>query len=788
MRADDKLVECRRLKEESTMSLARVGADLLALGQKRAMLDAAVTAATGAIAHDVQSLQHVQELFASQSARFKEGLERERALLKQREADANASLGMLEATGCSLLQRGAEGLPNGAAGSATFVLEACPEVLAPKGHLRLRLASGSAQGSGGAALDGPRAALLLQLLGDEAARAGQKATGLLPNLPLDADRQAVKKCFHAEHGCSVLHDSAAVLWSGEQELVDKTRHQIFTDQEAFDHFTEEVKRDMATLRTDIAEQDKLRKRAVEDNSRLSKQQAELVNEQARLEELSWNEETECDEKTINEILYDQVCSFRKLRDEMVRNDYPDVDIAEITDCYVGDWVEQACSSSCDPNLPPEDRGEAESSGNATGNGSHGNMSGNATGNSSHGNSTGNSSGNATDSGNHSTKYMPVGGNRTMRRSIIVRNSERGSPCPPLSVTYECNRKYCPVGCEVSEWDPWGECSAVCGGGIRVRSRNITRRPRYGGLPCKPLQETQGCNTGACDRDCALADWSGFSPCSMPCDTGVRERRRAVEIPAIGSGACPGESDPERLEREPCGAGACADLQTCWGSRDVALVVDSSGSLTEEGYGAIRGLAAEIAQAFQAQARQYSANLQLGAVLFGNGEVAEDGIMSDAVHVSDLSSDIAAVGEQISAQKWQAGVTNMAQGLIKAERVLGLGTVGNGTQAENRTPASVVLITDGRPAFRNQVDRVAKQLRKFARVVVVQVQRFPLEENVDIIKGFASEPADTHYLLIRGRDQLDTDRRGYARRVVARACQSFDRPEDSAVAGQSFEDD
>jgi Mg-chelatase subunit ChlD len=233
------------------------------------------------------------------------------------------------------------------------------------------------------------------------------------------------------------------------------------------------------------------------------------------------------------------------------------------------------------------------------------------------------------------------------------------------------------------------------------------------------------------------------------------------------------SDPERTEREQCNTETCTDYhQTCSESNKVVLAIDSSGSLTEEGFTAVRSLATALAEAFKKEVDEHSADVKLGAIAFGNGEVDEDGTMPDAEHVSDLSTDLAAVGKTLEGLKWHSGVTNMAQGLLKAEQALGLDTKADG----NGTHSTVILITDGRPAFRVQVDKVGKQLRSRARIVVVQVQQFPIEENVNLLKGFASEPPDSNYLLIRGKDQLGSDMPGYAKAVVARACQGFHHPQ------------
>lgn len=56
----------------------------------------------------------------------------------------------------------------------------------------------------------------------------------------------------------------------------------------------------------------------------------------------------------------------------------------------------------------------------------------------------------------------------------------------------------PVGCLLSEWSPWGECSASCGGGLAVRNKTVLQEPEPSGDPCVgPLEQHIVCNTNSC---------------------------------------------------------------------------------------------------------------------------------------------------------------------------------------------------------------------------------------------------------------------------------------------------
>ena len=40
-----------------------------------------------------------------------------------------------------------------------------------------------------------------------------------------------------------------------------------------------------------------------------------------------------------------------------------------------------------------------------------------------------------------------------------------------------------VDCNVGTWGPWEERSVTCGGGIRMRCRDVTQETKHGGVPC-----------------------------------------------------------------------------------------------------------------------------------------------------------------------------------------------------------------------------------------------------------------------------------------------------------------
>lgn len=57
---------------------------------------------------------------------------------------------------------------------------------------------------------------------------------------------------------------------------------------------------------------------------------------------------------------------------------------------------------------------------------------------------------------------------------------------------------CEVGCLLSDWSSWSECSASCGGGVSTRNKTVLREAEAGGKGCDgPLEQHVVCNTNRC---------------------------------------------------------------------------------------------------------------------------------------------------------------------------------------------------------------------------------------------------------------------------------------------------
>ena len=127
----------------------------------------------------------------------------------------------------------------------------------------------------------------------------------------------------------------------------------------------------------------------------------------------------------------------------------------------------------------------------------------------------------------------------------------GNACPSGQ---QCNAGSCETppstqSCQVSDWGAWSSCSAVCGDGIRTRTRTIVDA---GDGNCPPLEESESCNNGPCRADCVMSDWSAWSACSSTCGGGTQTRTRTIITPASNGGAVCG---PE-TETRSCNMQAC----------------------------------------------------------------------------------------------------------------------------------------------------------------------------------------------------------------------------------------
>ncbi|XP_008583107.1 PREDICTED: SCO-spondin, partial [Galeopterus variegatus] len=117
-------------------------------------------------------------------------------------------------------------------------------------------------------------------------------------------------------------------------------------------------------------------------------------------------------------------------------------------------------------------------------------------------------------------------------------------CTCISGEMVCTSELCPVACGWSPWTPWSLCSRTCNVGIQRRFRAGTAPPAaFGGAECQgPNMEAEFCSLRPCRGP--GGEWGPWSPCSVPCGGGYRNRTR-------GSGL------HSPMEFSTCGLQPCA---------------------------------------------------------------------------------------------------------------------------------------------------------------------------------------------------------------------------------------
>jgi hypothetical protein len=527
-------------------------------------------------------------------------------------------------------------------------------------------------------------------------------TAVDPTKKVRYDENQASKCTMARQpSCGETHDIFVSLWGDMKENLYQLEKELDAERQSKKDFRENVKNQLVALGNSQG----VLEAGVADIESL---QADLAGERAgkaretdRMKLFASEVDQEC---TVlhDEVVLHEMCAITKLRDEVAKL----AGLGDQEDCKVSEWKQVTkCSKSCG------------------------------------------------------------GGEHSFQRSIIKQGTSLGAVCPVLQIKAVCNDVGCPVDCKLGTWAAWSDCTQACGGGLRYRIRQREVEPRNGGFACGVMQETQQCNTGACDRNCQLGEWSAFSSCSQACDAGFSSRRKLVLQPEIGAGRCPEKDSSERLERQECNKHKCAGDEKCVSKLDVVIAIDGSGSMTDSGFTILREFGSKFAERLQGGADEVRA----GVVQFGNGQLDNDGVVSDAILALSLSTDIDSVSSTITGLTFQQGFTNLAQGAIKARDLLNFAAPRSGAGK------LIVVLTDGRPSFRHMAQQAMQQLKDVSRVMVVHVKTFPEQHNMDILKGYVTEPAEVNYLHIGGKKALEESMDAFVTKLVVQACEDVQSP-------------
>uniref|UniRef100_A0A3Q1GJS2 Uncharacterized protein n=1 Tax=Acanthochromis polyacanthus TaxID=80966 RepID=A0A3Q1GJS2_9TELE len=128
-------------------------------------------------------------------------------------------------------------------------------------------------------------------------------------------------------------------------------------------------------------------------------------------------------------------------------------------------------------------------------------------------------------------------------------------------TQVCKERPCPVNGNWGPWSSWGSCSKTCNGGQMRRYRTCDNpRPANGGRACAGADtQIQRCSTVNCPVDGNWASWQPWGQCSASCGGGERTRVRLCNSPSSSNGgrSCPGDSTQlSRCNTQACPGKAC----------------------------------------------------------------------------------------------------------------------------------------------------------------------------------------------------------------------------------------
>jgi len=515
--------------------------------------------------------------------------------------------------------------------------------------------------------------------------------------------------------CGLLHDKLSLMWGDYKDKVDELTMEMNKNEFMFEELKMELNDQIQILTNSKA---RFSMMLSESRSNLAADREEVKAKE--MQKLNLDEQylafmKKCCER-VKWIMFQDMCALIVVRNAVLESS-SDCPGESIVDCEVDNWVGKKCTVTCDDACPAVP--------------------------------------------DPSEVYECGGWQEIYRKTVVAPPDECGLRCPDLTRTKKCNQFACPVDCEMSEWSGWSKCTADCEGGVRSKTRSLMVKPKNGGMACNTQEETEACNTMSCDRDCTLAPWTPYSPCSVACGTGFQNRAKHVLIPTRGFGKCPKEQGPDRFEEQECNTQQCVGDEICVAVQDLVIAIDGSGSVREDGFNILKNYAVDLLSRYQAEYFG-SAAMKIGIIEFGNGIIMEDGVtVSPAMNVHTISSDLASVKTSIEGMVQKKGFTNMAQAFALAETMYT-------SSGRKGSQSALLVITDGKPSFQFQTNELVTQLddKGVQRFFVVVTED---SKAVDVMKKWASAPWETNLLHVPGLSPLEADVGVWAQKALTLFC-------------------
>lgn len=551
---------------------------------------------------------------------------------------------------------------------------------------------------------------LRQALGEGEVSLLQKSSEAQPSFELGH-----RKCPAAEVDCGKLHDTMSLLWGEMKDDQVELKEKMARSEQEYENAMRDINVQMQELASAKAKASSQISGSTGELNGIEAERRQKEEEARELEREFRLKSQEC-KKEIESILFSDICGVRQVRTVILKKSTT-IKVDDVIDCEVTDWMPGECSKSCDDDCPESN---------------------------------------------------DCGGVTTATRDVIQPPTALGVTCPPLAYRSRCNQVKCPVDCVVSMWSIWSSCSKECEGGVRQRTRSVLTQAKYGGEVCDATVDSESCNTGSCDKDCVLSEWSGWGGCSAACGTGYKAKTRHVVVPTRGSGRCPKAESRKRLRHETCNTHACQGDERCLAKQDLILAVDSSGSLQEEGFNTLKQLAAALVARYDAEAYGAPA-MRVGVVEFGNGAVSADGTVSAALSVLPLEGDLAKVKTAVEGMAFLKGFTNMAQALSAAETALMLG-------GRKEAVSKILVITDGKPTFKYQLQEKFRDIsdKHIAVHAVVVGDSSEDQEDLNFLQTLVPPPSAANFNFIPAHD-LKTNMKTWVDRVLTSSCPRSQSP-------------
>jgi len=552
----------------------------------------------------------------------------------------------------------------------------------------------------------------------------QTATFAVPTIASNQDPIPTaqwKKCTDGKPDCGLLHDTMSLQWGKFKDLVDELQADMDKNEDEFEQLEGNFNEQLTSI---SAQKKSFMVLLAETISSMNADTTEKSEKEEQERDLRHDFEKHMKEykAKITEIMFTNICAVKKVRNAVMK--FSSVSPAsKISDCDLADWIPGECSVSCDDNCPQEDP-------------------------------------------------YACGGWQSLTRAVVVSPNSFGIVCPALTNKKKCNQMKCPVDCKMSQWTGWDDCTKECEGGVQSQTRAIITKPKNGGKFCDTVQESRSCNTESCDRDCDLASWIDWSPCSMSCGGGLQTRHKTVDRAIRGMGKCPKASSSNRFGEKMCNEQACVGDEICIAKQDLIISIDASGSLRQSGFEVLRNFVANLTDRYQAMYFGHE-DMQVGIILFGNGRLEDDGTIAKAINVQPLTSAISGIKATVQGLTWQRGFTNMAQAFSLADTMLQQG-------GRSDAQSAIMLITDGKVSFHYQTSVAARKLKdKNIQMFVAAVTSVKGDELLYLQNDLASQPWETNFVRIPGLLDIKHNGDVFEQQIIAKFCPGAISPSQQA---------